>query len=654
MSIRTIESDSQWKITSGSFIYGPSGAVKELIDNSIDGGAKNIFIDIDSKSGGCEYISVRDDGHGIDEADRPLLCRNHTTSKITSLEDISESHALGFRGEALFMLATLSAERGSMQIITKIAEDQIGTKWFVDKQGEMKQPSVSKVTCPQGTTVIIRKILGGLRSRDIEMRSNSRRTLDELKKMVDHYSLDHRHLRFNLSFVSLKKNGAVAIKTLQEPCSTNISKTRVLSAILHLKKPISTNFITFDAMEVNGDLTMEVVLPRMTPESDVINAKKTLKFLSVNSRAMSLQLPFGKDVNKLVNSIHREMKLLEPVVWYINLGINRRLIDVNIEPEKNDVLIGNHDTLLEEIKTTLSRALVHEYGLDLPKNDDEQVKDKHNSNVHSDTIDLSGELDIAFVDDVASSLDQVPAKHQSLFVNDDDLADGDMSKQILEPPVSSHSGSMPMVSDEGEWTHTLLEKSPSIDLSGNGEDPRDMSVPVHTDDRDDEDSTRHNEDLDLSKDLSLSNPFTIAKLNKKRAVTALPTETDDASIETVVSKKPRISRETEAVLRELQRSPQADKPIVQSATLKIKKNERHLTMFSEYTNSLVLPVLYPGRGATPVGEVLPNITLGDKVSNGIRDVLQEKFPAMSSAPIANCLTTTPGGWYLFRPQSPPQ
>lgn len=649
MSIRAIESDSQWKITSGSFIYGPNGAVKELIDNSIDGGAQSIFIDIDSKSGGCDYISVRDDGHGIDGADRPLLCLNHTTSKITSLEDISKSSALGFRGEALFMLATLSAEKGSMQVITKTKDDPIGTKWFVDKNGQMKQPSVSKIPSPQGTTIVIRKLLGGLRSRDLEMRSNSRRTLDDIKKMVDHYSLDHRHIRFNLSFVSLKKNGTVAIKTLQQPCNTNISKPRVLSAILHLKKSVSVNFMEFEKIEVNDQVSIEAVLPKMTPESDVVSVKKSLKFVSVNNRAMSLQLPFGKEINKALNSIHRELKLLEPPVWYINLTIDHRIIDINIEPEKNDILLRDQDVLLEDIKKNFRQQLVQEYGMDNEQSENDVLTNNNDATSITPTIDLSGELEMGFVNDVSSSLDANAASHGALFVHDDDSEDGDMSKQHPEASVSPHDDSVPIVSEEGEWTHTFLEKSPSLDLEESRDGDIEKSGSMHLGEYNYDDTTRNNEDLDLSKDMSLSNPFTIAKLTKKRSVPTLPTAAGDSSIETLVSKKRHVSKEAQQKLMQLQQTPPVDKVPVKPIPPIMIRNTRHLAMFSEYTNSLMLPVVYSGESTKHTSERVQDVKSEDSVSQNIQEVLSQRFPAMNNTPHEEFLTTTHNGWCIFNP-----
>lgn len=120
MTIHQLSPESQWKIVSSSFIYGPVAAVRELLDNSIDSGAKKVFIDVDSTTGGCEYISVKDDGSGVDIIDRPSMCLEHTTSKMSSLGDISILTTLGFRGEALFLLSNLCNQKGSMQVETKL------------------------------------------------------------------------------------------------------------------------------------------------------------------------------------------------------------------------------------------------------------------------------------------------------------------------------------------------------------------------------------------------------------------------------------------------------------------------------------------------------------------------------------------------------
>lgn len=363
MAIHEIETDSKWKILSSSFIVGPMAAVRELIDNSVDGNAKSIHISIDAKTGGCEYISVRDDGIGIDPTDREKMCLNHTTSKLATIDDLSTVSTLGFRGEALFLLASLSCEVGRMEIRTKCQDEKLGEKWFVYRDGSVKLETRKKIPNPTGTTVTIWNLLGGLKSRYIEHSKRARKTIDELKLLLSHYVLNFKDIRFNLELVSLNKNGSVASSQLQHSIASGLTKIRTLSLISKLRKPSSVNFVVLDDLEITDNIRLELILPTMSPESDVINVKQKIKFLSVNNRAISRSMAFGKAVDKVVNSVYKELGLLEPSVWYLNIICMTQLVDVNIEPEKNDILLYDEENTLKKVKEIVEMFLREKFNI---------------------------------------------------------------------------------------------------------------------------------------------------------------------------------------------------------------------------------------------------------------------------------------------------
>lgn len=671
MAIHTIHADSRWKITSGSFIYGPTAAIKELIDNSIDAGAKTIYIDVDSKTGGCDYFSVRDDGNGVNEEDRPLLCQNHTTSKINSFDDLSSLTLLGFRGEALFMLATLCTELGSMQIVTKTKEDPIGVKWFVDKNGNIKQDSVGKSSSPNGTTLTIRNLLGGLRSRDIEMRSNVRRTLEELKYMVNHYILDFRNIRFNLSYVSLKRNGTIGSRVLQQSVAINISKARTLSSIVHLRKPVSLNFFEIDKLEINKHISMNLILPKMLMNSDVVDNKKTMKFLSVNERAMSLQLFFGKEINKMINSIYREMRLLEPHVWYINFKIDMKIADVNIEPEKNDILLKDHDEVIIQIKNCIEQKLLSEFDTK-PELIPEQYS-KVSQEPLSQSLNNSKEINLSFIDDTEDStvIQQNQSKETStdknLFVSDENY---DLT--LSHPPIQDINKERNEINriktidlEEGEnnnennvdWTHSFLEKSPSVQIDLVGSDSDDnIGSSLKFRDEDDDNVPGSKEDIQISKDVSLSNPFILAKMNsshkkKKQVIETMHMHTEDVPFEELVNKKRRVSEDTQDRLTELKDKGLKKNNMTPPNKIPMKRN-RSIQMFSEYTNSQLLTLTYSLNkydtfndetefNDESVNNLIPAPNICGKLENLFPDFLE------NGNRLEDTLSVTQFGWCLF-------
>ena len=110
------------KIAAGEVLERPVNAVKELVENSIDAGAKHITIEI--KDGGKGLIKVTDDGSGIRKDDIFISFERHATSKIRKVEDLENTYTMGFRGEALASIVAVS----KLTMITKTKEDEIGTK----------------------------------------------------------------------------------------------------------------------------------------------------------------------------------------------------------------------------------------------------------------------------------------------------------------------------------------------------------------------------------------------------------------------------------------------------------------------------------------------------------------------------------------------
>ncbi len=150
MPIRVLPSRLVNQIAAGEVIERPSSVVKELLENSLDAGARSIEVDIGQ--GGRQRIRVRDDGSGIGREELSLALTRHATSKIASLEDLDSINSLGFRGEALPSIASVSRLRLSARVPT----DESG--WSVQGDGSDLQLAPEPAAHPVGTTVDVQEL----------------------------------------------------------------------------------------------------------------------------------------------------------------------------------------------------------------------------------------------------------------------------------------------------------------------------------------------------------------------------------------------------------------------------------------------------------------------------------------------------------------
>ena len=136
-------------IAAGEVVERPAAVIKELVENSIDAGATQITVEI--QRGGITYIRITDNGCGIDSGDVPTAFLRHATSKIKTDRDLDSIGTLGFRGEALAAISSVSR----VEMLTRSEESDIGTHYIIEG-GEEKLND--EVGCPKGTTIIIRDI----------------------------------------------------------------------------------------------------------------------------------------------------------------------------------------------------------------------------------------------------------------------------------------------------------------------------------------------------------------------------------------------------------------------------------------------------------------------------------------------------------------
>jgi len=148
-SVRILPESLINKIAAGEVVERPASVVKELLENAIDAGATDIHVTV--KNGGKDLISILDNGWGMNEADAQLAVERHATSKIIDEEDLFRIQTLGFRGEALAAIASVS----HFELLTCDDESQGATRIFI-KGGYLEQ--VGKIGFPQGTKITVERL----------------------------------------------------------------------------------------------------------------------------------------------------------------------------------------------------------------------------------------------------------------------------------------------------------------------------------------------------------------------------------------------------------------------------------------------------------------------------------------------------------------
>src|SRR5579864_1360114 len=176
------------KIAAGVVVERPASVVKELLENALDAGAQRIRVNIEA--GGKKLIQVTDDGCGMVRDDAMLAFERHATSKIRNADDLLTIATLGFRGEALPSIASVSR----LRLETRAPEDPEGT--IIEINGG-KMARVEEAGLPEGTSITVRDLFFNIPARKRFLKAESTE-LSHIASLVTHYALAHPEKHFEL------------------------------------------------------------------------------------------------------------------------------------------------------------------------------------------------------------------------------------------------------------------------------------------------------------------------------------------------------------------------------------------------------------------------------------------------------------------------
>ncbi len=323
--IKLLKNETIEKIAAGEVIERPSSIVKELIENSIDANSNEIIVEI--KEGGKSYIRVTDNGDGIHEDDLGLAFRRHSTSKLSTIEDLYRIKSLGFRGEALSSIAHVA----KVEVMTKGNDTISGTHCFLE-EGEIVSKEI--VGCQRGTTMIIRDLFYNLPVRKKFLKSDLAES-NQISDMVYKVALGNP----NISFKYIKDD-----KVILKTSRNNDMKSHIYSI---LGKEFSNNLVNI-SYEKNG-----IGLQGYISNNKLYRANRNHQYLYINGRFIKNYI-ISNTIGKAYRSI---IPLNRFPCFIIFLNIDPATIDVNIHPNKEEVKFSNQEELLSAFEEAINSAL---------------------------------------------------------------------------------------------------------------------------------------------------------------------------------------------------------------------------------------------------------------------------------------------------------
>lgn len=313
-------------IAAGEVVERPASVIKELVENSIDAGAKNITVEI--KNGGTTFMRVTDDGCGILKEDIKVAFLRHATSKVKFENDLDCISTLGFRGEALASICAVSR----LQLITRNKNEEIGSSYEIDGGEEV---SFDDAGCPTGTTFIIRDLFYNIPARAKFLKKDVSEG-NAVSNIIDKTALSHPEIAFTYI-----KDGKQALKTFGDG--------KLISSIYSVfGKDFANGLIPveyeLDAIKIKGYVSKPVnSRPNRNMQNFFINGRyvKTRTAMAAIEEAFKGSIMVGKFPSCV-----------------LDIELPFEMIDVNVHPAKIEVRFINERPVFDAVYHAVKSALM--------------------------------------------------------------------------------------------------------------------------------------------------------------------------------------------------------------------------------------------------------------------------------------------------------
>ena len=313
------------QIAAGEVVNAPSNVVKEMMENSIDAGAKCVRVNY--RNGGKELIQIVDDGIGMSAIDARMAFDRHATSKIRSIEDVYSLHTFGFRGEALASIAAVS----EVELRTRQHDDEVGTLTLISG-GEFR--SQTPVACPAGTQFMVRNIFYNVPSRRKFIDGDNARLNSQIRQEFVRVAMCNENVEFHLA-----QNDAPLYSLLP----TNRAGRIVDLVGKHIKHNLLEVEVDTSVVRIEGFVGRPAAAKKRNNE----------QYLFVNGRYFhSLQMQRA--------IVHAYEKLISEGCmpsFFIYLTVDADRVDVNVHPQKTTVKFADNDLIMQILQAAVRETL---------------------------------------------------------------------------------------------------------------------------------------------------------------------------------------------------------------------------------------------------------------------------------------------------------
>jgi DNA mismatch repair protein MutL len=320
------------QIAAGEVVERPSSVVKELVENCFDAGASQVFIEIEQ--GGARLIKIRDNGCGIIKDDLPLALSRHATSKIASLKDLEQVVSMGFRGEALPSISSVSR----LTLISRINEADCA--WKVVADGSEQDFDLQPDPHPQGTTIDVRDLFYNTPARRKFLKTE-KTEFSHIETLIKRMALSRFDIGFTLS------HNQKEILTLK-PAATDSQQQQRIAGICG--PTFIENSVKIDFSASGLSVTGWVGLPTFS------RSQQDMQFFYVNGRLVRDKL-----VSHAVKQAYQDVLFHgRHPVFVLYLTLEPTLVDVNAHPAKLEVRFREgrlvHDFLFSALHRSLAKV----------------------------------------------------------------------------------------------------------------------------------------------------------------------------------------------------------------------------------------------------------------------------------------------------------